>query len=154
MKVNQEMITEIYNDLVAIASGCKNGKLNQSELTDKYLKYVPSDVGNKVVAKLNDDGFITRTSDTPPLLVEFKRFWDSEGLKQLQDHGKFSYTPSDPKLLDSIVNDPNPDSSRLFVETPYKNVDGNFDIFHPTINNSNESSRRIRVEQNGKLVTK
>ena len=144
-------VTDIYEGLVSIASGCKNGKINQSELIEKYLKFHPSNVKNEVVARLNDSGYITRTSDTPPLLVEFKREWDANGLESLQKNGSYTYTPSDPKLLESIVNDPNANSDKLFVETPWKNVDGGHDIFHPTINNSNESSRRIRVEQNGKL---
>ena len=146
-------VTTIYDGLVTIASGCKNGKINQSELIEKYLKFHPSNITNEVVARLNDSGYITRTSDTPPLLVEFKREWDSRGLKDLVEKGTFEYTPSDPKLLESIVHDPKPNSEKYFVETCYKNVDGKLDLFHPTINNSNESSRLIRVEQNGKLNT-
>ena len=150
-KPNENQVTTIYNGLVEIASGCKNGKINQSELIEKYLKFQPSNISNEVVVRLNDSGYITRTSDTPPLLVEFKRDCDAKGLEQLQKHGEYTYKVSAPKLLESIVNDPNPTSARLFVETPYKNVDGKHDLFHPTINNSNESSRRIRTEQNGKL---
>ena len=141
---------EIYNQLEAIALGCKNGKIVQNEL-EKYLTLADSKTKTEVMVKLDKNGLLHRSSDTPPLLIEFKRHWDSEGLKQLQDNGSYTFTPSDAKSLESIVNDPNPSSSRLFVETCYKNLDGGLDLFHPTINNSNESSRRIRTEQNGKL---
>ena len=143
---------EIYSQLETIANGCKNGKIVQSEL-EKYLTLADAKTKNEVMVKLDKNGFLHRTSDTPPLLVEFKRDWDTNGLESLQKNGSYTYTPSDAKLLESIVNDTNPDSSRLFVETCYKNLDGNFDLFHPTINNSNESSRRFRTEQNGKLKT-
>ena len=145
-------VTTIYNGLVEIAKSSKSGKLNQNEVMEKYLKFQPSATSSKVMVKLNDDGYIVRTSDTPPLLVDFKRQWDDHGLEDLQKNGEFTYKPSDPSHLDSIVNDPNPSSSRLFVETCYKNVDGGYDIFNPTINNSNETNRRLRIEQNGKLT--
>ena len=60
--------------------------------------------------------------------------------------------------IDKIVNDPiNPKSSKLFIESDNKNELGEFTIYNSTLNNSNESLRRLQAtakknmkEMNGK----
>ena len=136
-------LTSIYNDLENVAKATKSQKISSEEIYNKYLKFVEEGLKEEVIAKLDKNGYITRTSRCDSnLLRDAKRDFDLNFLSSLSTNGKYVYEPTNKDDLEKIVHDPdNTENTKLYVESDTK-VNGKFEIYHPTINNSNESSRR------------
>ena len=147
VKNQSSQVNEIYSDLESIANGCTNGKISVNELNNKYLKYVDATVTNEVIVKLNANGLITQSSTCDSLLLQdAKRHFDANFCMSIQANGYYKYKPSNEKWIEKIVNDPdNSTSSNLFVESDNKNELGKYTIYNSTLNNSNESLRRLQA---------
>ena len=136
-------VNNIYADLKGIADNTKSKKLSSEEVNSKYLKFVDEGTREQVIAKLDKNGYITRTSKCDSnFLREAKSDYDLNFLKDIQAKGSYTYKPSNESYCDKICNDPtNKDSSKLFVEGDNK-VNGKYEIYNPTLNNGNETHRR------------
>tara|TARA_Y100001963_G_scaffold149890_1_gene230126 strand:- start:679 stop:1167 length:489 start_codon:yes stop_codon:yes gene_type:complete len=143
-------VNNIYNDLVSKAKASKNGKLSSDEINSKYLVYVETTIREKVVAQLDENGFITRSTKCDSILCRtLKREIDQRMLRDLLDNGKFVIEVGkhfNENLLDKIIVDPDDSNSqKLYVESDNK-VGKTYGFYNPTINNGNESHRRYEAK--------
>lgn len=145
----------MYDNLVNIAQSQKSGKLSSSEVNEKYLFACEQTDKEKLFAKLEENGFVTRTSQCDSILARtIKRIIDDRLLSDLQDVGTFTIDAKrdlSEEMLNKITLDlDNKSSKKLYVLSDNK-INGKFEIYNVTINNGNETHRR-QVQDAKKLM--
>ena len=148
----------MYNNLVSIAKESKSGKLSSSEVNEKYLFACEQTDKEKLFAKLEESGYITRTTQCDSILARaIKRIIDECLLQDLMDVGEFKIVAKrdlSEEMLKKITLDPESKTSKkLFVLSDHK-VNGKFEIYNITINNGNESHRRQVLATKKLMATK
>ena len=148
----------MYANLVGIAQSQKSGKLSSSEVNDKYLFACEQTEKEKLFARLEENGFVTRTSQCDSILARtIKRIIDERLLKDLQENGKFTIDAKrdlSEDMLNKITLDlDSKTSKKLFVLSDNK-VNGKFEIYNLTINNGNETHRKQVLATKKLMATK
>ena len=143
-------VKEVYQQVIDNLKENKLDQITEKEF-DSNFKFFPSSLKSELELKLDKNGFLKRTSHTPILCKDIKLQFDAHCLKSLLESGKWTYTPSNPKLLESIQNassDVHGDNRLIVVCEKTK------DEFLPTINNSNSShkARSKKVKENIKKI--
>ena len=151
-------MSDLYNNLVTIAKSQKNGKLSSSEVNDRYLFACEQTEKEKLFARLEENGFVTRTSQCDSILARtIKRIIDERLLKDLQENGKFTIDAKrdlSEDMLNKITLDlDSKTSKKLFVLSDNK-VNGKFEIYNLTINNGNETHRKQVLATKKLMATK
>ena len=147
-------VKQVYSQIIDKLKENNLDHITDKEL-EKHFEFFPSDFRYDLEVKLDKKGYLKRSNNTPKILVEFKREWDNRGLKDLLEKGQFTFKPSNEKLLDAIVNSPIAfsDGRLVCIDSNTKDIDGNEEEYHGTINNSNASnSYRVKRAKEQKEV--
>ena len=151
-----EFENNLYNNLVSLAKDSKSGKLGSSEVNEKYLFACEQTSKDRLFAKLEENGYVTRTSKCDSILARtIKRIIDERLLSDLQDNGKFTIDAKrdlTEDMLSKITLSDNKTSNKLFVLSDNK-VNCKFEIYNVTINNGNETHRLQVLEAKRLMAT-